>query len=64
MADSGHDWDLFDLERDPLGLRSAHADAEYADIVREWTVRLQALRAIRPQGRDPFAFILNYPRHG
>jgi arylsulfatase A-like enzyme len=38
-------WELFDLERDPLELRSVYHDPQYAPVVRALTERLHALRA-------------------
>jgi len=38
------EWELFDLEKDPLELKSVHADPAYADKVKELTAELARLR--------------------
>ncbi len=37
-------WELFDLEKDPLELRSVYEDAAYRDVVRELTTELARLQ--------------------
>jgi len=38
------EWELFDLEHDPLELRSVHEDPEYAEVRRDLTARLARLQ--------------------
>jgi arylsulfatase A-like enzyme len=38
------EWELFDLEKDPLEMRSVHADPAYAQVVDELKAELQRLR--------------------
>ncbi len=48
-ADAGLDpapeWELFDLERDPLEMNSVYDDRAYSDVIRELTERLHTLQA-------------------
>ena len=46
-----NEWELFDLEKDPREMRSVHADAAYAETVKQMTAELERLRKeLRDQG--------------
>jgi hypothetical protein len=39
------EWELFDIERDPLELSNVYHDPAYADVVRELSAELDAVQA-------------------
>jgi hypothetical protein len=53
MADTKPEWELYDLERDPLELENRIDDPELADELRELRVRLDAWVA-RTDANNPF----------
>lgn len=41
-GDAEHEWELFDLQKDPLELRNVYGDPFYAEVIKEMTAKLDA----------------------
>ncbi|HCA47707.1 MAG TPA: sulfatase, partial [Armatimonadetes bacterium] len=48
------EWELFDLETDPMEMRSVYSDPAYADVVAELKEELLRLRSEVGDQDDPF----------